>query len=186
MAAALMMVDGVHILDRKKVSPSGLGSQGQGGTQCTWGSDVSRTRQSGPYAHPLNLLSEREAIVVTQSLICLQKATWGGARGMMGWGMGRIEIKSETEQDQTQVGWWLCLEWFCSVCETSKSRGLRLQEGVGWKSHVAPPWPLPQGLLGEVASEGLLLSRRASKEGGVGLRNSFLGRRIEEKGTRDF
>lgn len=35
-------------------------------------------------------------------------------------------------------------------------------------------WPLPQGLLGEVASEGLLLSSRASMEGGVGLRNSFL------------
>lgn len=30
MAAALMMVDGVDILDRKKVSPTGLGSQGAG------------------------------------------------------------------------------------------------------------------------------------------------------------
>lgn len=47
----------------------------------------------------------------------------------------------------------------------------------------APPWPLPQGLLGAVASEGLLFSRRTSMEGGVGFRNSFLrrGRKEREK-----
>lgn len=56
---------------------------------------------------------------------------------------------------------------------------------MGSKPLVAPPWPLPQGLLGEVASEGLLLSRRASMEGGVGLLNSFLGRGIKEKWIRD-
>lgn len=47
---------------------------------------------------------------------------------------------------------------------------------------MAPSWPLPQGLLGEVASEGLLFSRRTSMEEGVGLRNSFLRRGIKEKG----
>lgn len=47
---------------------------------------------------------------------------------------------------------------------------------------MAPPWPLPQGLLGEVASEGLLLSRRTSMEGGVGFRNSFLRGGGGEKG----
>lgn len=47
-------------------------------------------------------------------------------------------------------------------------------------------WPLPQGLLGAVASEGLLLSSRASMEWGVGLRNSFLGREIKEKTATDF
>ena len=55
-----------------------------------------------------------------------------------------------------------------------------MQEEVGWKPCAAPPWPLPQGLLGEVASEGLLLSSRASMEGGVGLRNSFLRRDMEK------
>lgn len=82
MAAALTMVDGVHILDGKKMSPTGLGSQGERGPDAHGGSDVSRAPQGGPYSHPLNLFSEREAIVVTQSLICLQEATWGEVPGV--------------------------------------------------------------------------------------------------------
>lgn len=47
-------------------------------------------------------------------------------------------------------------------------------------------WSLPQGLLGKVSSEGLLLSSRASMEEDVGFRNSFLGRGIREKGAGDL
>jgi hypothetical protein len=46
------------------------------------GPDVSRTPEKGPGSHPLNLLSEREAIVVTQSFISLQEATWGEVPGL--------------------------------------------------------------------------------------------------------
>lgn len=81
----MTMVDGVHILDGKKESPTGLGAtRGREGLNAHGGSDVYGALQRGPYPHPLNLLSEREAIVVTQSLVCLQEATWGGARGMTG------------------------------------------------------------------------------------------------------
>lgn len=61
--------------------------------------------EGGSYPYPLNLLLEREAIVVTQSLICLQEATWGGARGYdeVGWEEER-DKRSEIE-DQTQAGW---------------------------------------------------------------------------------
>ena len=79
-------------------------------------------------------------------------------------------------EDRTQAGWWLHLEWLCSVWETFKSRGLGLQGRGRWKPRMALPRPLPQGLLDAVVSEGLLLSRRTSMEGGVGLRNSFLRR----------
>lgn len=60
--------------------------------------------RGGFYPYPLNLLLEREAIVVTQSLICLQEATWGGARGYqeVEWGEERDK---RTEIDQTQAGW---------------------------------------------------------------------------------
>lgn len=74
------------------------------------------------------------------------------------------------KENQPQTWWWQCLEWLYSVWKNSKFR----HQGYRSRGAGSPVWPLPQGLLGEVASEGLLLSSRASMEGGVGLRNSFL------------
>lgn len=64
--------------------------------------------------------------------------------------------------------------------------GVMQEEGSAGSPVWPPPWPLPHGLLGEVASEELLFSSRASMEGGVGLRKSFLRRGKKEKGARNF
>lgn len=71
MAAALTMVDGVHILDGKNYLQLVWDHKVQGGTHSIWGTRCLRSPERGPYSHPLNLLSEREAIVVTQSLVRL-------------------------------------------------------------------------------------------------------------------
>ena len=106
MAAALTMVDGVHILGGKKVPPTCLGPQEVGGTsQSTRGIRCLQSPQRGPYSHPLNLLSEREAIVVTYGLVCLREAPWVGAKGVMGQELGQERDKrSEMENDQPQAG----------------------------------------------------------------------------------
>lgn len=46
-AAALAMVDGVHILDGKKMSSTGLGSKGKG-PYAHGGSEASRAPKEGP------------------------------------------------------------------------------------------------------------------------------------------
>lgn len=48
MAAALTVVDSVHVLDRKKVSPTSLGHKEQGGTQCNGGQMSSEPPREGP------------------------------------------------------------------------------------------------------------------------------------------
>lgn len=49
--------------------------------------------RGGSCPYPLNLLKERKAIVVTQSLICLHEAAWAGVRG---WG-------EERDKDQEKL-----------------------------------------------------------------------------------
>lgn len=75
MAAALAMVDSVHILDVKKIFTASLGPQRVEGLSIHRGVKYLQSSPKGPDSHPLNLLSEWEAIVVTESFICLQEAT---------------------------------------------------------------------------------------------------------------
>lgn len=106
-------------------------------------------------------------------------------RSRLGGEGGEQDKRSEMKEDQTQAGWWLCLD-SVQFGRPPNSGFWCYRSWVGWKPCVALLWPLPQGLLGAVASEGLLLSSRASMEWGVGLRNSFLGREIKEKTATDF
>lgn len=77
MAAALAIVDSVHILDVKKIVTASLGPQRVEGLSTHRGVQrlVSRAPPKGPYPYPLNLFTEWEAIVVAQSFIRLQEAT---------------------------------------------------------------------------------------------------------------
>lgn len=94
----------------------------------------------------------------------------------MGWGGGRRETKGQrcvTIRPKLGGG---CTSMALFGLGDLQVQGSGMQGGGSWELHVALPRPLPQGLLGVVVSEGLLLSRRTSMEGGVGLRNSFLRR----------
>lgn len=75
MAAALAMVNSVHILDVKKILTASLGPQRVEGLSTHKGHQRSPEFPKRALPYPLNLLSEWEAIVITQSFVCLQEAT---------------------------------------------------------------------------------------------------------------